>query len=184
ICREAYGDLSSPISSAPKGPSAKEQPSGRRYGRLLAMILTVLALILLAYFAPICFPADGPGPAGNNTEIPGDDNRPNSGDVRNTDSSFPDSRESEGSQDARPDNTGTGDVPAEESPSGAEGNARDVNSSLQRGTYFVQDGDTLFDISKRLYGTPDRWKDIYESNSERIKSPDDIFPGDELTLPR
>ncbi|MCB1139007.1 MAG: LysM peptidoglycan-binding domain-containing protein [Leptospiraceae bacterium] len=184
ICREAYGDLSSPISSTAARPRENQTKTERRYGRLIAMILTVIALLLLAYFAPICFPAGGPGTSANDTEITRDDNQPNTGDERHTDSTFPDGRETEVSPDARPDNTNTGDAPAEESSSGAGDNARDVNSSLQRGTYFVQDGDTLFEISKRLYGKPDRWKDIYERNRDRLKSPDDIFPGDELTLPR
>lgn len=160
ICREAYGDLSAPIRSQNESPrSAESRDSGERkpgFARFIAMVLTIIALLLLAYWAPICFPPEGP----------------------------PILEESQATETVEKQ-------ASEEDPRGEknqsrteEGRGTDAESSLRRGTYFVQDGDTLYEISKRLYGSPHRWQDIYRANSDRIESADDIFPGDELKLPR
>ncbi len=51
-------------------------------------------------------------------------------------------------------------------------------------TYTVQPGDTLWKISKDHYGDGSRYMEIFEANSELLDSPDQIFPGQELTIPR
>jgi nucleoid-associated protein YgaU len=50
-------------------------------------------------------------------------------------------------------------------------------------TYVVAAGDNLQKISQRVYGTPDRWQEIFEANRELIKNPNLLFVGLTLRLP-
>lgn len=50
-------------------------------------------------------------------------------------------------------------------------------------TYTVQGGDSLSKIAKSQYGDASQWKRIYEANRDKIKNPDLIRPGQELTIP-
>ncbi|QBQ55251.1 calcium-translocating P-type ATPase, PMCA-type [Nitrosococcus wardiae] len=50
-------------------------------------------------------------------------------------------------------------------------------------TVVVQPGDTLSQIAARAYGDPNQWPLIYEANRDKIKNPNVITPGMELTLP-
>ena len=43
--------------------------------------------------------------------------------------------------------------------------------------YLIRTGDTLGKISSQLYGTPTRWKEIYEKNKQLIHDPNKIFAG-------
>lgn len=43
--------------------------------------------------------------------------------------------------------------------------------------YLIKNGDTLGMISKDKYGTPTKWKDLYENNRPMIKNPNLIFAG-------
>ena len=49
--------------------------------------------------------------------------------------------------------------------------------------YIVQPGDTLSRISRKLYNTPGRWRDIYEANRDILPSPHAIRVGQELKVP-
>lgn len=51
-------------------------------------------------------------------------------------------------------------------------------------THVVVAGDTLSGISKKYYGTPARWKEIYEMNRVTMSSPGALKPGMVLKLPR
>ncbi len=51
-------------------------------------------------------------------------------------------------------------------------------------TYVVQPGDTLSSISKRIYGSSRRWKDIFKANRDRLVSPESVRQGQTLRLPR
>ncbi len=51
-------------------------------------------------------------------------------------------------------------------------------------TYTVKDNDTLAKISLEVYGTSKRWKQIYEANADRLKSPDRIYAGQVLEIPQ
>ncbi len=53
----------------------------------------------------------------------------------------------------------------------------------QAQTYTVVSGDSLSKISKRLYGDASKWKKIYEANTDQIKNPDLIYPGQVLKIP-
>lgn len=51
-------------------------------------------------------------------------------------------------------------------------------------THTVARGDTLSSISKKYYGTPARWREIYEANRVTMSSPSALKPGMVLKLPR
>jgi nucleoid-associated protein YgaU len=50
-------------------------------------------------------------------------------------------------------------------------------------TYTVVKGDTLSKIAKTLYGNANKWRKIYEANTDIIKNPDVIRPGQVLKIP-
>ena len=50
-------------------------------------------------------------------------------------------------------------------------------------TYTVQSGDSLSGISRKFYGTPSRWIDIYQANRDRISSENALQVGQELRIP-
>jgi len=50
-------------------------------------------------------------------------------------------------------------------------------------TYTVQAGDTLSRISTRVYGGPNRWKEIYEANRDQLPRSDALQPGQVLRIP-
>jgi nucleoid-associated protein YgaU len=47
----------------------------------------------------------------------------------------------------------------------------------------VKEGEWLYDISRREYGTSQGWKKIYDANKALIDNPDLIFPNQELVIP-
>lgn len=49
--------------------------------------------------------------------------------------------------------------------------------------YVVRDGDTLSEISKRMYGTIRYTDVIYEANKDVLSSPDGVKPGQKLRIP-
>ena len=56
---------------------------------------------------------------------------------------------------------------------------RDIPSS-----YTVQAGDTLSSISRKIYGTPNRWRDIFTANRDRLATASSLKPGQVLKIPR
>jgi nucleoid-associated protein YgaU len=58
-----------------------------------------------------------------------------------------------------------------------------LSAAQQQQTYTVVSGDSLSKISKRLYGDAANWKKIYEANTDQIKNPDLIYPGQVLKIP-
>ena len=50
-------------------------------------------------------------------------------------------------------------------------------------TYEVKSGDSLSKIAKHFYGNGNEWKRIFEANSDHIKDPNKIFPGQKLKIP-
>ncbi len=51
-------------------------------------------------------------------------------------------------------------------------------------TYTVQAGDTLSNISRKVYGTKNRWREIYRANRDRMATPESLKPGQVLRIPR
>jgi len=50
--------------------------------------------------------------------------------------------------------------------------------------YLVQEGDTLWDISEKVYGSGYTWVDVYEANREVLNSPHKLEIGGQITLPK
>jgi nucleoid-associated protein YgaU len=50
-------------------------------------------------------------------------------------------------------------------------------------TYTVVKGDTLSKIAKDMYGDANKWRKIYEANTDILKNPDLIHPGQVLKIP-
>lgn len=57
------------------------------------------------------------------------------------------------------------------------------NNADRPDIYIVQPGDNLSRISKKLFNTPGRWRDIYEANRNTLSSPHSIRVGQELKVP-
>ena len=57
------------------------------------------------------------------------------------------------------------------------------SSDTQVEMYTVVSGDSLSKIAKRFYGDAGKWRRIYEANTDKIKDPDLIYPGQEFTIP-
>ncbi|MBI4435862.1 MAG: LysM peptidoglycan-binding domain-containing protein [Candidatus Omnitrophica bacterium] len=51
-------------------------------------------------------------------------------------------------------------------------------------SYTVQKGETLGEISGKLYGTSKSWRRIYEANRDVLKDPDHLTPGQVLRIPQ
>ena len=52
-----------------------------------------------------------------------------------------------------------------------------------RDVHIVADGENLNNISMKYYGTSNRWKDIYEANTDVIKDVNRIKVGTALVIP-
>jgi nucleoid-associated protein YgaU len=50
-------------------------------------------------------------------------------------------------------------------------------------TYEVKSGDSLSKIAKNYYGNGNEWKRIFEANTDILKDPNKIFPGQKLKIP-
>jgi len=49
--------------------------------------------------------------------------------------------------------------------------------------YVVVSGDSLSKIAKHFYGDANAWKRIFEANTDILKDPNKIFPGQKLKIP-
>ena len=49
--------------------------------------------------------------------------------------------------------------------------------------YRVVEGDSLWVISKKVYGKGSEWEKIYDVNQDQLSSPDDVKPGMGLKIP-
>lgn len=65
----------------------------------------------------------------------------------------------------------------------AKASTNAVATSSKETVYVVQRGDTLSKISQRHYGTPNRWKVIYDANKERIANINQLKVGTSLIIP-
>jgi nucleoid-associated protein YgaU len=50
-------------------------------------------------------------------------------------------------------------------------------------TYTITQGDTLYGISQKMFGTPRHYERIYEMNKDRIKDPNTLQVGINLRMP-
>ena len=50
-------------------------------------------------------------------------------------------------------------------------------------TYTVQAGDSLSKISKQFYGNANEYMKIFEANRDKLKDPNQIQPGQQISIP-
>ncbi len=50
-------------------------------------------------------------------------------------------------------------------------------------SYTIQKGDTLSKIAKEKLGNANAWKKIFDANTDVLKDPDKIFPGQVIKIP-
>ena len=50
--------------------------------------------------------------------------------------------------------------------------------------YEVKPGDSLSRIAKHTYGSGNDWKRIFDANTDILKDPNKIFPGQKLKIPK
>lgn len=51
-------------------------------------------------------------------------------------------------------------------------------------SYLVESGDSLYSISKKVYGSPARYMDIFQANRDQMPSPDALRVGMTLRIPK
>jgi chromosome segregation ATPase len=56
-------------------------------------------------------------------------------------------------------------------------------ASTETRAHTVANGENLSAISARYYGTPNRWRDIFDANREVMSSPNQLAPGTTLRIP-
>jgi nucleoid-associated protein YgaU len=61
--------------------------------------------------------------------------------------------------------------------------ASTANAGAPSQTYTVVGGDSLSKIAKHFYGDANQWKRIFDANTDKIKNPNLIHPGQVLTIP-
>lgn len=54
---------------------------------------------------------------------------------------------------------------------------------VENKTYTVQRGDCLWNIAKKFYGNGSQYTKIYNANTDKIKNPNLIYPGQVLVIP-
>jgi nucleoid-associated protein YgaU len=54
----------------------------------------------------------------------------------------------------------------------------------QKEYYTVKSGDSLSKIAKQLYGDANAWHKIHQANTDQVKDPNLIHPGQKLVIPR
>lgn len=52
------------------------------------------------------------------------------------------------------------------------------------GVYVARPGDTLRSVAEKTLGSPDRWREIYEANDDRLQRGGDLTPGQVLIIPQ
>lgn len=69
------------------------------------------------------------------------------------------------------------------STSSATTSSSSRSTATARATYTVERGDSLVKIADTLFADKDRWREIYELNKDKLKTPNVIQPGMKLKLP-
>ena len=66
----------------------------------------------------------------------------------------------------------------------AEETAKKKSPGTDAREYVVKKNDSLWDISKKFYGTGTMWKVIFEANKERLNGKTDVSVGQKLIIPK
>lgn len=65
-----------------------------------------------------------------------------------------------------------------------EDNVSVKEAAVESQYYTVKAGDTLSAISRQVYGDANQYNKIFEANKPMLKSPDKIYPGQVLRVPK
>ncbi len=68
-------------------------------------------------------------------------------------------------------------------PVGDAGDSQQPRSAQKPKHYKVKKGDTLTGISQKFYGTPKKWRKIYNANKQKLTAPSQLSPGMKLNIP-
>jgi tetratricopeptide (TPR) repeat protein len=85
---------------------------------------------------------------------------------------------------------GLGAAPGSPVKSAAKENVRQAGASVASAglppgqVHVVQAGENLATISTRYYGTPARWKNIFNANQDRLTDANNLRVGTQLTIPK
>ena len=69
-----------------------------------------------------------------------------------------------------------------ENPADIKANITVTDNSVYH-RHVVRGGDTLGKIAKHYYGDASKYNDIFKANTDQLKSPDLIYPDQELIIP-
>jgi nucleoid-associated protein YgaU len=75
-------------------------------------------------------------------------------------------------------------VPATAPNTTADAGRADPATPAESEFYTVKSGDTLGKIAQEHYGAASRYTAIFEANQPMFNSPDNIYPGQKLRLPK
>lgn len=59
-----------------------------------------------------------------------------------------------------------------------------TNEQSEQQSYTVEKGDTLWKIAKHFYGDGSKYPVIFQANTDQLKNPDLIHPGQVLKIPQ
>ena len=62
-------------------------------------------------------------------------------------------------------------------------NTSEATNPKSNGSHTIVKGDTLWAIAKKYYGDGSKYTKIYNANTDKIKNPSLIYPGQVLTIP-
>lgn len=68
-------------------------------------------------------------------------------------------------------------------PNQSESAQPQFRSTPRHQTYTVQEGDTLESIALKFYDDESQWRRIWDANDDIIEDPDEMHPGQELSIP-
>lgn len=90
---------------------------------------------------------------------------------------------SSGAFSQEPDSSGIAANPSSPSGDRLEPSRPNSTNSEGRRIYTVQARDSLYKISRQMYGDPSRWREILEANRGVLPSESDLQPGMRLIIP-
>jgi len=61
--------------------------------------------------------------------------------------------------------------------------AVDATEVKVTGAYVVKKGETLISIAHNLYGDGSRWNELFQKNKNKLKDPNQLYPGMKISVP-
>ena len=198
ICGAAYESMSAPIAQpatlasgeSDRNAGEMDETRSQFWLRTVLMILLVAAILFAMYwfFRNCKGDSSKPVDGSSQTEQAGVIETPATSDAGDATGS----ENGEGAQpepaaiDSDSDADGAGDATGADGGRDASDNDAGISSArdIQPGSnYSVRRGDTLYELSRRAYGTERQWRKIFEANRGLIQNPDLLVTGRSLKIP-